>query len=254
MCIKPLHVGRVSHSHLYNSNEPPAVQLSVHSQSVKSRIWKQMKGCSIVLQESRWKQFMISLIWRFNWESWPAWGHETKAWLTINQRVKGRLSEMRGCNQEIVLIGKVNRAGWRTLIFCLFSDLLNSEPQVCCLHLLSVTPLLQEDTLLQKKSVKGLDLMFPCIKNQLFLKDKPDLYKNGMKFIMWHICQSNYRWNLGKSSRILSAEDQRKHLLLYEVWTSILPFNTIYTGFAHVDDYNILWGSDLPFSSSSPTH
>lgn len=175
-----------------------------------------MKGCSIVLQESRWKQLMISLRWRFNWESWAAWGHETKSWLTINQRVKGRLSEMRGCNQEIVLIGKVNRAGWRTLIFCFFIELLNSEPQVCCLHLLSVTPLLQEVTLLQKKSVKGLDLMFTCIKNQLFPKDKPDLYKNGMQFIMWHICQSNYRWNLGKSTRILSAEDQRKHLLLYK--------------------------------------
>lgn len=142
MCIKPLHVGRVAHSNLYNSNEPPAVQHSVQSQkwSDKSRIWTQMKGCSMVLQGSRWKQLRISLIWRFNWESWAAGGHETRAWLTINQRVKGRLSERRGCNQEILLIGKVNRAGWRTLIFCFFSELLNAEPQVCCLHLHSVTP------------------------------------------------------------------------------------------------------------------
>lgn len=119
-----------------------------------------MKGCSMVLQRSRWKQLRISLTWRFNWESWAAGGHETRAWLTINQRVKGRLSEKRGCNQEIVLIGKLNRAGWRTLIFCFFSELLNTEPQVCCLHPKCYTPVLQEDTLLQKKIVKGLDLMF----------------------------------------------------------------------------------------------
>lgn len=133
-----------------------------------------MKGCSMVLQRSRWsrwKQLRISLIWRFNWESWAAGGHETRAWLTINQRVNGKLSEIRGCNQEIVLIGKVNRAGWRTLIYCLFSELLNAERQVCCLHLLCYT-------LLQKKSVKGLDLMFAHVLktnyspkvNQIFIR------------------------------------------------------------------------------------